>query len=276
MSYDKTEVLNAMRGKWPSVLFDNCGWSRDHFNEKKHTSCPICGGRDRFRWGHSKAKQREEGFAWCNQCGSHDGIFWYQKATGLNFFEAIQELGDWLGGMTVQQRDNVAKASKAIAKTVERPTVRMPPERAEDLLSRPAKEGFVYLPCFEVVEGEPQDRPCNVARVAKDYSVVFAAGHLFPTAPTTFSWGSFTPINPKTDGSPVYLIEDIDIGIEIASRHDREVWVAWGMLNVLEVSSRYAGERELRLVTVDADDCALFNPEATGRPSWGIGCLLYG
>lgn len=274
-SYDKTEVLQAMLTRWPSALAELCGWSADTFNERKHSSCPVCGGRDRFRWGHKKPKQRDEGFAWCNQCGSHDGIWWFSKARNQSFAEAINDLGEWIGGMTVQQFDNVAKKAKAMSKTVERPTVRISSEQAEELLSRPAKEGFVYLPCHEVVDGDIQARPVNVVRVGKDFSVTFAAGRAFPDSPTTFTWGSVTPINRKLDGSPVYMIEDLDLGLEIAERHDREVWVAWGCLNMLEVSGRYTGEREIRLVTVDPDDCALFSGDAAGRPAWGIACLIY-
>lgn len=275
-SYDKTEVLQAMLGRWPAALSELCGWSSDTFNERKHSSCPICGGRDRFRWGHKKPKQRDEGFAWCNQCGSHDGIWWFSKARDQPFPEAINDLGEWIGGMSVQQFDNVAKAAKAMSKTVERPTVRITHEQAEELLSRPAKEGFVYLPCHELVDGDIQERPVNVARVDKEFSATFAAGRAFPNGPVSFTWGSVTPLNVKTDGSPVYLIEDLHLGLEIAERHDREVWVAWGCLNVLEVSGRYTGGREIRLVTVDADDCALFTGDAAGRPAWGVACLLFG
>lgn len=274
-SYDKTEVLQSMLGKWPAALSELCGWSANQFNERKHTSCPVCGGRDRFRWGHKKPKQRDEGFAWCNQCGSHDGIWWFSRARSQSFAEAINDLGEWVGGMTVQQFDNVAKAAKAMTKTVERPTVRISHETAEDILSRPAKPGFVYLPCHEIVEGDIQARPVNVARVDKQFVATFAAGMAHPDSVTNFTWGSVTPINRKEDDSHVYLIEDLSVGLEIAERHDAEVWVAWKCLNVLEVSGRYTGPREVRLVTVDVDDCALFTGDATGRPAWGICALLY-
>lgn len=274
-SYDKQEVLNAMLGKWPAALSELCGWSREHFNERKHTSCPICGGRDRFRYGHKKPKQKEEGFAWCNNCGSHDGAWWFTQSRNQPFGEAINDLGEWLGGMTVQQRDNVAKASKAMARTIERPSVSMPHDRAEEILSRPAKEGFIYLPCHEVVDGDIQDRPCNVARVDKSYRAIFAAGQLYPDGFTSFTWGSVTPVNQKVDGSPFYVVEDLALAIEIARIHDREVWVGWSHLNILEVSNRYTGDREMRLVTVDADDCAAFTGDAANRPAWGICALLY-
>ncbi|QHJ80192.1 MAG: hypothetical protein [Bacteriophage sp.] len=274
-SYDKGEVLQAMLGKWPAALSELCGWGREAFNERKHTSCPICGGRDRFRWGHKKPKQREEGFAWCNQCGSHDGIYWFTKARHQSFGEAVNDLGEWLGGMTVQQRDNVAKKSKAMARTIERPSVRMPHDTAEEILSRPAKEGFLYLPCHEVVEGLLQARPVNVARVDKAYQATFAAGRLYPDSVTTFTWGSVTPVNQKADDSPFYVVEDLDLAIEIAKRHDREVWVGWSHLNILEVSGRYTGDREMRLVTVDPDDCAAFTGDASNRPAYGFCALLY-
>lgn len=274
-SYDKDEVLKAMLGKWPAALSELCGWGREHFNERKHGPCPICGGRDRYRYGHKKPKQKEEGFAFCTQCGSHDGVWWFTRARHQSFGEAINDLGEWLGGMTVQERDNVAKASKAMARTVERPTVRMPHDSAEEILSRPAKPGFLYLPCYELVDGEPQTRPVNVARVDREYRAVFAAGQLYPQSVTSFTWGSVTPINQKFDGSPFYVVEDLSLAIEIAETNDREVWVGWSNLNILEVSNRYTGQREMRLVTVDADDCAAFTGDASNRPAWGICSLLY-
>jgi len=59
MMNDKAEDLAY--GRWPDVL-EHAGIASSHFNGK-HGPCPICGGKDRFRWA------KKHGGTWvCSQC----------------------------------------------------------------------------------------------------------------------------------------------------------------------------------------------------------------
>lgn len=60
----------------------------------KHGPCPICGGKDRFRF-HNK---RGRGDYYCNQCGPNDGFRLLMGAKGVDFVEA-RKLVMHLAGM---------------------------------------------------------------------------------------------------------------------------------------------------------------------------------
>lgn len=64
-------------GKWSDILI-NLGYNRKYFTGK-HTSCPYCDGKDRWRWN----RQKEYGI--CNQCGPHQPADLAMSITGLDF-----------------------------------------------------------------------------------------------------------------------------------------------------------------------------------------------
>ena len=79
------------RGNWGQLL--------KHFgvivpdNPKKHGPCPICQGKDRFRWDD----QNGLGGYICNQCGAGDGFDLVKGATGRQFKEIATEIAAVLG-----------------------------------------------------------------------------------------------------------------------------------------------------------------------------------
>ena len=50
----------------------------------RHGPCPICGGKDRFRFDDKNGK----GTFYCNGCGAGDGLDLIQKVKGISFSEA--------------------------------------------------------------------------------------------------------------------------------------------------------------------------------------------
>ena len=91
--YPVEQIERLMLGRWEQLLSQF--WNAQAFNGK-HQACPVCGGKDRFRWGgvKSDASHRQKGAAICNQCGSHNGLWWFMAASGADFPTALQDIGE--------------------------------------------------------------------------------------------------------------------------------------------------------------------------------------
>lgn len=77
-------VRDVARGKWRGIL-PQLG-VLDEFLSGKHGPCPICGGKDRFRF----TDYQGSGGWICNQCGSGDGIGLLMKLRNVDFREAAK------------------------------------------------------------------------------------------------------------------------------------------------------------------------------------------
>ena len=91
---DCERVLEDAKGRWYGIL--------RHFGievgDGKHTACPVCGGKDRFRFDDKDGRG-----SWiCNQCGAGDGLALLMKITNTDFIEACTEVSKIVG--TVDQR----------------------------------------------------------------------------------------------------------------------------------------------------------------------------
>lgn len=259
--YKKEEVLAAMSGKWEQALLDLCGWDRAAFNGR-HQACPICGGSDRFRWGHKQANKRGEGFAFCSgSCGgARDGMFWFMESRKQPFNEAVNDLGDWIGGLTPEKRETIVKEAKKLARMQDRPgeDYSLTPEDVEKVMSKGTmRDGFLYVPCVRAAGGIA----CNVAKISPDRSVAFAAGGR--------TWGAYGLIHPVPDGKTAYLVADPGHAVNVAARTGAEVWLTFTPRNAVQVALEYDGDRELRLVCTDPDEAWMYAYDKTGRARWG-------
>jgi putative DNA primase/helicase len=63
------------------------------FLKNTHGPCPICNGKDRFRWDD----QNQMGGFICSQCGGGDGFDLVQKVTGQRFVEVAKAVAALLG-----------------------------------------------------------------------------------------------------------------------------------------------------------------------------------
>jgi putative DNA primase/helicase len=83
------DVMKMTQGRWQDILSSN-GISDDAISGK-HSPCPLCGGRDRFRWVSSEGKGR-----WiCNQCRpgrGGDGMDLLMEYTGRTFKDLAAEI----------------------------------------------------------------------------------------------------------------------------------------------------------------------------------------
>jgi putative DNA primase/helicase len=61
--------------------------------KNEHGPCPICGGKDRFRWDD----RNHTGTFICSQCGAGDGFDLARKVTGKTFREIAEQIAQILG-----------------------------------------------------------------------------------------------------------------------------------------------------------------------------------
>ena len=101
------EVTHAATDRWPSVL------AGLHINvpdsPRKHTACPACGGKDRFRFDDGG-----RGSFICNQCGAGDGLDLIKRVNNCDTTEAAQLAADVLGidYRTVKQDEATASQKR--------------------------------------------------------------------------------------------------------------------------------------------------------------------
>lgn len=84
MRLNGERIQDRAMGKWRSLL-PALGVSEKHL-DGKHGPCPMCGGRDRFRWDDRGGK----GTWICSHCGSGTGVDLVMRVKGLQFLEAAK------------------------------------------------------------------------------------------------------------------------------------------------------------------------------------------
>ena len=89
---DLDHIKNQAKGRWPGIM---AGLNIDVGVPKKHRPCPICGGRDRFRFDDLEGR----GTWICNQCGPGDGWGLIQKALNISFPEAVNQVAAIIGSI---------------------------------------------------------------------------------------------------------------------------------------------------------------------------------
>jgi putative DNA primase/helicase len=79
-------VRESARGRWrPSSRRFGI---ESRFLTGKHGPCPMCEGRDRFRFDDKDGA----GTWFCTKCGAGDGVKLVMLKTGLDFKEAAKEI----------------------------------------------------------------------------------------------------------------------------------------------------------------------------------------
>lgn len=83
-------TIEAARGRWRFIL-TQFGIEESHLRNL-HGPCPICGGRDRFRWDDKDGT----GSYFCSQCGPGYGLGLLMKVKGWDFPKAAKEVDSLL------------------------------------------------------------------------------------------------------------------------------------------------------------------------------------
>jgi putative DNA primase/helicase len=77
----------AARGKWDGILTQLIG---EHAVTRRHGACPICGGKDRYRYDN----KRNDGDWFCNVCGVGDGFRLLQESLSIDFATAARRVDE--------------------------------------------------------------------------------------------------------------------------------------------------------------------------------------
>ena len=116
-------TADIAQGKWLELL-PKLGVNPNYLINK-HGPCPICGGKDRFRFDNKDGR----GSFICNSCGAGDGITLAQLATGKSFKVIAESIAKLLGEAPVlsgkDQSDDLKRreAIKRIWGLAEQPSI---------------------------------------------------------------------------------------------------------------------------------------------------------
>jgi len=86
-----SHIGTVAKGNWRHLLTSLGVDSR--FLVNKHGPCPICEGKDRFRWDN----QNDGGGFICSQCGGGDGFDLARRVTGKSFREIADHIATVMG-----------------------------------------------------------------------------------------------------------------------------------------------------------------------------------
>lgn len=90
MKHIVSDTVKAATGRWPQLL-PALGISIPAGG--RHGACPVCGGKDRFRFDN----QGGRGTWLCNQCGAGDGLNLVEKALAVSAREAAAKVAEVAG-----------------------------------------------------------------------------------------------------------------------------------------------------------------------------------
>jgi putative DNA primase/helicase len=91
MSEPAYNTIERARGRWREILLHVGIASR--FLSNKHGPCPLCGGKDRFRFDDRDGS----GSYFCNQCGPGAGILLVRKALKCDHGTACRKVDEIIG-----------------------------------------------------------------------------------------------------------------------------------------------------------------------------------
>src|SRR5258708_37916571 len=110
MAMTHAPLHERARGRWHGIL-PAIGIS-EKFLKRKNGPCPMCGGKDRWRFTDIDGK----GTWYCNNCHGGNGIALVMKFTGLPFREAAVRIERLLGEAAAEPiRAERSEASKRAA-----------------------------------------------------------------------------------------------------------------------------------------------------------------
>jgi putative DNA primase/helicase len=81
----------AAHGKWRGILAAY-GLTEKQLSGR-HTECPVCGGKDRFRFDDRNGA----GDFYCNACGAGDGFALVMRLRGIGFGDALRDVASLVG-----------------------------------------------------------------------------------------------------------------------------------------------------------------------------------
>lgn len=107
----RPSVHEIAAGRWPGIL-SALGVLDEKQLAGRHCPCPLCGGRDRFRFDNKDGR----GTWFCSHCGAGNGVDMVLKAKGWDFKTAAKEIEQAAGaipaGETMRQPGEAEKVER--------------------------------------------------------------------------------------------------------------------------------------------------------------------
>ena len=100
---DRLNVRQIAQGRWRSIL--SALGMDERTLSGKHCACPVCGGKDRFRFDDKEGR----GTYYCPSCKPGDGVQLAMAFTGLSFRDVAAEI-ERIAGMV---RPSAAKSERS-------------------------------------------------------------------------------------------------------------------------------------------------------------------
>lgn len=105
----RTPTIEAAHGRWPGIL--QALGVDPKFLRDKHGPCPICGGKDRFRYD-----DRGDGLYFCSGCGPGNGFQLLMKLNSWDFKKTCSEVNAVVGIVQeTTQRETQTEGQKLAA-----------------------------------------------------------------------------------------------------------------------------------------------------------------
>lgn len=113
MNIDTSTLSSDAFGRWPGIL-QTLGIDTKYLRDV-HGPCPICGGKDRFRFD-----DKGNGRWICGQCGSGDGFSLLQKVRGWSFVETKKQVAEVVGTVPPQGSTKTERSDADKVKAIKR------------------------------------------------------------------------------------------------------------------------------------------------------------
>lgn len=259
--YKWDQVRDGMCGLWQAGLTAITGMDDNVFSGK-HQACPVCGGKDRFRFTDS-IHDRGDGGAICNQCGAGDGMHWLMKITGLNFSDSVNKLGRFINAMPINQQEIIKKENFAVSNkkssysssttdgevrklmaectSVEKTHLtgicKINPDKI-NIITNAEHETVICVTIGNIVNfpaqgQDPKIINCNVAMIDECEFTEYLAGKL--------TYGAVSVIGKNT-GKSIYLCDNwVDSWVTHAAT-GAQVWCCWNSRSLVETAFKFRSQ----------------------------------
>lgn len=272
------DIMKVANGKWPSILV-SLGFTELAVSGK-HGPCPLCEGKDRFRFMKLDGPGR-----WiCNQCGSNDAMNLVMEVNNMTFQEAAEMIRPMVGQAdycAVPKREDDADIKLRTSALMD--TWRDAGQRElmeEYLLGRGLpKESFnqASLRCGTVDyydDGKKQgEYPCMMARVTNSSNLTVALHKTYFLSKTEKSRKLSKTVGPmsggairlfKLEGETLIVAEGIETAL--AARHlykqrTGKIVPAWATVSANGMRN-LAIPKAIKKVIIMADNDASFTGQS--------------
>jgi putative DNA primase/helicase len=230
-------TVERARGRWTEILLHV---GIDHrFLSNKHGPCPMCGGKDRYRFDDRDGS----GSFFCNQCGAGSGIILVRKFLKCDHGTACRRIDDIIGNGPGPELNTVRPQAEGESNRLAA-IERLLAESADDTItsdylrkrglrsSSPILRGHRACPYYDTDSKFIGKFPAIIAPISGADGKLQSAVRIYDAdlkprkknlpAVTTFSGGAVRLHDPR-DGV-LAISEGIETGLAVHEMHGLPVW----------------------------------------------------